>query len=119
LLSDMLIGVTNFFRDREAFEALERDVIPELFADKQIGEQVRVWIAACSSGEEAYSLAMLLSEQRNLLNSAPEFQIFATDIDDRSIATARNGIYPASILTDVPPPRLREYFSKDKSHYRI
>ena len=119
LLDDMLIGVTNFFRDREAFEALERDVIPALFKDKGPGEEVRAWVAACASGEEAYSLAILLAEQAALGETAPPFQVFASDIDDRAIDTARAGIFPGSIITDVAPVRLRQYFTKEDERYRI
>ena len=124
LLGDMLIGVTNFFRDREAFEALERDVIPNLV--KSLGdsvphrEEVRVWSAGCSTGEEAYSLAMLVAEQLVLDASGAKMQVFATDIDERAISHGRNGVYPEAIITDVPPTRLRQYFSKEKNqHYRV
>jgi two-component system CheB/CheR fusion protein len=119
LLDDMLIGVTNFFRDREAFESLERDVIPELFKDKKAGDEVRAWVAACSTGEEAYSMAMLLADQAALSDAPPLFQVFASDIDDRAIQTARAGNYPAAIITDVIPSRLRQYFNKEDDRYRI
>lgn len=119
LLKDMLIGVTNFFRDREPFEAMERDVIPQLFTDKKPGDQVRVWVAACSTGEEAYSIAMLLGDQESRMEKPPEVQVFATDIDDEAIAIARRGSYPHSIDSDIPAPKLREYFVKDASCYRI
>ncbi|WP_036249190.1 CheR family methyltransferase [Massilia sp. BSC265] len=118
LLDDMLIGVTNFFRDREAFEALERDVIPELFKDKPPSDEIRAWVAACATGEEAYSLAMLLADQAATMEHPPSFQVFASDIDDRAIDTARSGSYPASIITDVAPSRLRQYFNKDDDRYR-
>lgn len=119
LLDDMLIGVTNFFRDREAFESLERDVMPELFKDRGAGEEVRAWVAACASGEEAYSLAMLLAEQAALMDQPPPFQVFASDIDDHAIDAARAGTYPGSIITDVAPSRLRQYFKREDSRYRI
>jgi len=119
LLEDMLIGVTNFFRDREAFEALERDVIPDLFKDKGPGDEVRAWVAACASGEEAYSLAIMLTEQAALNDAAPPFQVFASDIDEHAINTARAGIYPGAIITDVAPARLRQYFTKENERYRI
>ena len=123
LLADMLIGVTNFFRDREAFEALERDIIPSLF-EMKIGAEdkaLRVWSAACSTGEEAYSLAMLLADQSAASGAREKLQIqvFATDIDDRALETARAGVYPQAILTDVTPPRLRQYFIKEQNHYRM
>jgi two-component system CheB/CheR fusion protein len=119
LLDDMLIGVTNFFRDREAFEALEREVLPELFKDKGPTDEVRAWVAACSSGEEAYSVAMLLADQAALLDKPPVVQVFASDIDERAIDTARAGSFPASIVTDVVPARLRQYFNKEDDRYRI
>jgi len=119
LLSDLLIGVTNFFRDREAFEAVERDIIPELFKDKTSADEVRVWAAACSTGEEAYSLAILMAEQVHDMAHPPAFQVFASDIDERAIKVARAGVYPSSIITDVPPTRLRQHFSKDADRYQI
>ncbi|ANJ55539.1 chemotaxis protein [Pseudomonas silesiensis] len=123
LLADMLIGVTNFFRDREAFEALERDVVPQLVSAAVSAqpetEEIRVWSAGCASGEEAYSLAMLLNDQLQLDRSAASFQLFATDIDERAISVGRAGLYPQAIITDVPPTRLRHYFSKEGRQYRI
>ncbi len=119
LLDDMLIGVTNFFRDREAFESLERDIIPELFKDKGPTDEVRAWVAACATGEEAYSLAMLMADQATLMEHPPAFQVFASDIDDGAIDSARSGNYPASIITDVVPTRLRQYFNKEDDRYRI
>ncbi|MGB9110705.1 MAG: CheR family methyltransferase [Telluria sp.] len=119
LLDDMLIGVTNFYRDRDAFEAVEREIIPELFKDKGPNDEVRVWVAACSSGEEAYSLAMLLADHAAEIAHPPAFQVFASDIDNTAIAQARTGDYPASIVTDVPPTRLRQHFTKDGDRYRI
>lgn len=119
LLDDMLIGVTNFFRDREAFEAVEREIIPELFKDKGPTEEVRVWVAACSTGEEAYSLAMLLADQAADMAQPPPFQVFASDIDNDAIAQARTGDYPTSILTDVAPARLRRHFARDDDRYHI
>ncbi|MDQ0126529.1 two-component system CheB/CheR fusion protein [Pseudomonas lini] len=123
LLGDMLIGVTNFFRDREAFEALERDVVPQLVnaavSTQAEKEEIRVWSAGCSTGEETYSLAMLLNDQLQLDRSAASFQLFATDIDERAISVGRAGLYPQAIITDVPPTRLRHYFAKENDHYRI
>jgi two-component system CheB/CheR fusion protein len=119
LLRDMLIGVTNFFRDRESFEALERDIVPLLFEQKAAEDQVRAWAAGCSTGEEAYSLAMLLCEHADTLAQPPSLQVFATDIDDSAIAVGRTGSYPESILTDVIPARLRQFFTKEGSYYRV
>ncbi|WP_368564263.1 CheR family methyltransferase [Pseudoxanthomonas sp. UTMC 1351] len=119
LLSDLLISVTNFFRDREAFETLEREIVPTLFAARSSTEPVRVWAAGCATGEEAYSLAMLLCDEADRMAEPPPLQVFATDIDERAIARARTGLYPASVVTDVPPSRLREYFSKEQQQYRV
>jgi two-component system CheB/CheR fusion protein len=119
LLSDMLISVTNFFRDRDSFEALERDIIPELFKDKSDSDEVRAWVAACASGEEAYSFAMLLADQAGQMAAPPRFQVFASDIDEQAIARARTGRYPSAILTDVAPMRLRQYFANEGDHYCI
>ncbi|MES2606664.1 MAG: CheR family methyltransferase, partial [Pseudomonadota bacterium] len=119
LLKDMLIGVTNFFRDREHFETLEREIIPGLFVGKGPDEEVRVWVAACSTGEEAYSMAMLLSEQATQLAKPAPFQIFASDIDESAINTARKGIYPSSIISDVTPGRLRHFFTRHEEYYEI
>lgn len=122
LLGDMLIGVTNFFRDREAFEALEREVLPQLVQSVSSSaekEELRVWSAGCSTGEEAYSLAILLDDQMQVENSKANLQVFATDIDERAISVGRAGTYPQAIVTDVPPQRLRHYFVKDDEHYRI
>jgi two-component system CheB/CheR fusion protein len=119
LLQDMLISVTNFFRDREAFEALERDVIPKIFEESGENEQIRAWSIACATGEEAYSLAMLLADQNALSPKPRPIQVFASDIDERAINTARRGLYPESIITDVAPTRLRQYFSKENRHYAV
>jgi two-component system CheB/CheR fusion protein len=119
LLDDMLISVTNFFRDREAFEALEREVIPALFAEHVADEQVRVWVPACATGEEAYSVAMLLADHAATMAAPPGFQVFASDIDERGLSVGRAGSYPESIITDVPPSRLRQFFNKEQQRYRI
>ncbi|XXF09918.1 PAS domain-containing protein [Pseudomonas sp. D1-3] len=122
LLDDMLIGVTNFFRDREAFEALERDIIPRLFdipCDSDSESGVRIWSAGCSTGEEAYSLAMLLADQIEYSQRDCKYQVFATDIDEHSIAAGRMGLYPEALLPDVAPPRLRQYFTKEQARYRV
>lgn len=118
LLKDLLISVTNFFRDREAFEALEAR-IPELFANKGQGEAVRVWVPACATGEEAYSIAMLLCEHAQKLEAPPTLQVFATDLDDEVIAAARHGLYPPSITADVSTERLQRFFTKDDQGYRV
>jgi two-component system CheB/CheR fusion protein len=112
LLSDMLIGVTQFFRDREAFDVIEQHVIPQLFSERQDGDMVRVWSVACSNGQETYSLAMLLAEHTEKMNMGHDFQLFGSDIDERAIAQARAGLYPPSIADDVGDMRLNQHFSK-------
>ena len=121
LFRDLLIGVTNFFRDPEVFKTLEEQIIPKLFSGKPVGAQVRVWSTGCSTGEEAYSLAILLAEHQAALKQSYAVQVFATDIDSRAIATARAGLYPASIASDISPERLARFFSPeaDGSAYRI
>ncbi|MFZ4857895.1 MAG: chemotaxis protein CheB [Desulfuromonadaceae bacterium] len=121
LFRDLLIGVTSFFRDPEAFAALESTVIPALFADKPVGSAIRVWICGCSTGEEAYSIAILLQEQMDSLKKNFKLQLFATDIDSRAIDQARSGLYSASIAADVSPERLARFFSlkNDGASYRI
>ena len=119
LLKDLLIGVTQFFRDREAFAALDRTILPQIFEARQPGETVRVWVAACSTGEEAYSLAMLLADHAAAMAEPPAFQVFASDIDAQSIRTARAGVYPASIADDVPPERLQRYFTMENGAYKV
>ncbi len=118
LLTDLLISVTNFFRDRDAFDALEKQV-PALFADKSGRDEVRVWVAACASGEEAYSLAMLLSEHARLIDDPPAIQVFATDLDEDAIRAAREGVYPPAIAADVSEERLRRFFTREPRGYRI
>lgn len=121
LFRDLLIGVTNFFRDPDVFDILEREIIPRLFADKATGSVVRVWSTGCSTGEEAYSIAILLQERMEALKKNFIVQVFATDIDSRAITVARAGVYPASIAADVNPERLARFFSTepDGSAFRI
>jgi two-component system CheB/CheR fusion protein len=118
MFNDILIGVTNFFRDSEAWRALEREVIPALFELRR-GSEIRAWSVGCATGEEAYGLAMLLAEQATRQNIAPHFQIFASDLDERSVAQAREGAYPSAIEADVSPERLERFFTREGDHYRI
>jgi two-component system CheB/CheR fusion protein len=118
LLHDLLISVTNFFRDREAYEALERN-ISQLFADKRANDVVRVWVPACATGEEAYSVAMMLIEYVRKLDAPPAIQVFACDLDDSAIQQARSGLYPDTIAQDVSDERLRGFFIKDQRGYRV
>ncbi|MDT7688893.1 MAG: two-component system, chemotaxis family, CheB/CheR fusion protein [Acidobacteriota bacterium] len=119
LLKDLLISVTNFFRDCEAFETLERVVISRLFKGKGAQDQVRVWVAGCATGEEAYTLAMLLTEFAEGLSSTSAIQVFATDIDEQAIATAREGFYTGADVADISPVRLRRFFTKEPDGYRV
>ena len=121
LFRDLLIGVTNFFRDPEAFKQLEQQVTPKLFEGKPAGSVIRVWVAGCSTGEEAYSIAILLQERMDALKGGYKVQVFATDMDSRAIAVARAGVYPAGIAGDVTPERLAHFFTAepDGSAYRI
>lgn len=119
LFNDFLICVTSFFRDPEAFEALEREVVPALFADKGSEDYVRVWVAGCATGEEAFSLVILLSEYADRLEKPPKIQVFATDVHEKSFTFAREGLYPESIATDVSPQRLDRFFSREPDGYRV
>ncbi len=126
LFRDLLIGVTSFFRDPEAFKALEEQVIPKLFVGRPGGDVIRVWSPGCSTGEEAYSIAILLAERQEAIKQGFRIQLFATDIDGQAIATARAGLYPASIAADISPERLARFFAaeperaeKVPSAYRI
>ena len=121
LFRDLLIGVTSFFRDPEAFAILEVQVIPQMFAGKAAGQMVRIWVCGCSTGEEAYSLAILIQEHMESLKQAFRVQIFATDVDSRAIDQARSGVFPASIAADVLPERLTRFFiqTPDGGRYRI
>ena len=119
LLKDLLISVTHFFRDPAAFDALQQHVIPEFFEDKASRESIRVWVAGCATGEEAYSIAMLLLEQADTAESVPEIQIFASDPDEDALAFAREGVYPAAIAADVSEARLQRFFVREGAYYRV
>ena len=119
LFQDLLIGVTNFFRDPAAFEALARTVIPRLFENKGADDTVRVWVPGCATGEEAYSIAILLREYAQKANVAAKLQVFASDIDAQALAIARAGRYPASIANDVTPARLERDFVREDGTYRV
>ena len=121
LFRDLLIGVTSFFRDPEVFKTLEKEVIPKLFEGKGAEATIRIWTTGCSTGEEAYSLAILLAERQEAIKQSFKAQVFATDIDAQAIATARVGLYPASIASDLSPERLARFFTAepDGSAYRI
>lgn len=120
LFHELLIGVTNFFRDPDMFVALQM-VIPKLFIKKSLNDPIRIWIAGCSTGEEAYSIAILMQEYMKKINQNYSVQIFATDIDPRAIAIARAGVYPKDIAIDISPERLALFFQTESNthQYRI
>ncbi|MBK1705875.1 CheR family methyltransferase [Halochromatium glycolicum] len=118
--NELLITVTHFFRDGETFEHIQDQVIPALFADKDAGDSIRVWSVGCATGEEAYSLAMLLLEQAGRLEAAPKLEVFASDVHDGSLARAREGLYPDSIAGYVSGERLRRFFFfNEDGFYRV
>jgi len=119
LLKELLINVTSFFRDPDAFIVLKQDVLPRLLADKPADYVFRVWVAGCATGEEAYSIAILLRELMDETNREFKVQIYSTDLDDDAIAVARAGRYPPTIVAGVTPERLRRFFVKEESGFRI
>ncbi|RYD36837.1 MAG: PAS domain S-box protein [Verrucomicrobiaceae bacterium] len=118
LIQDLLVSVTNFFRDRESFNALESH-IPELFRNKKPGDTVRVWCPGCATGEEAYSMAILLMEYARTLETPPVLQVFACDLNKDAIQTARAGFYPATITADISEERLHSFFKRETNGYRV
>jgi len=119
LFRDLLIGVTDFFRDAEAFRALETLVIPTLFEGKGPDDEVRVWVAGCATGEEVYFIAILLREHMDSLAALPRVQIFATDIDDTAMTVARTARYPKTLVNEVSPERLKRFFVQEGASYRV
>ncbi len=119
LFKDLLITVTNFFRDPKAFKALDDKVIVPMVKDTPNEAIIRVWVPGCATGEEAYSIAILFSEATKALNKHFNVQIFATDIDADAIERARLGVYPDSIVADVSSERLRNFFLKEENAYRV
>ena len=119
LLKDLLISVTNFFRDTDAFETLREKIVPQLFEGKGEHDQVRVWVPGCATGEEAYSIAMLLAEFAGTRANPPAILIFASDIDEAAIAVAREGVYTLNDAADLSPERLRRFFFPEKQGYRV
>lgn len=115
LLQDMLISVTNFFRDPDSFAALE-SAIRNLTTERPDNSPFRAWIAGCATGEEAYSLAIVL---REILGRATSIQLFASDIDERAVASARTGLFPESIAADIEPHRVKEFFTAEPGGLRI
>ncbi len=121
LFKELLIGVTSFFRDPEAFELLKKTIVLDILKNNENERAVRVWIPGCSTGEEAYSIAIIFSECLSKLRLKGDFkvQIFATDIDKAAIDKARQGLYPANIAADLSPERLEHFFSKEDNKYQI
>lgn len=119
LFKEMLIGVTSFFRDPEAFACLATAVLPQLLASKANHDTIRVWVPGCATGEEAYSLGMLFQEGLERVGKHCKVQIFATDLDGQAIETARRGVYPEGIAADISAERLGRFFTKEDGSYRI
>ncbi|RDC63195.1 CheR family methyltransferase [Adhaeribacter pallidiroseus] len=116
---EFLIGVTKFFRDEEAFEVIQRKAIPNLVEGKSAKEQLRVWVAGCSTGEEAYSLAILAREYLEKVKSEIEVKIFASDIDREALEFAGRGLYPYNVLTELSEDRLLQHFVKEDGKFRV
>ncbi|HEY9239939.1 MAG TPA: CheR family methyltransferase, partial [Burkholderiaceae bacterium] len=119
LLKDLLISVTNFFRDSTAFEALEAELAPRVARAATESQRVRAWVAGCATGEEAYSIGIVLSELAARQSQPVDIHIFASDIDEHAISVARSGMYPAAIAGDVTLPRIRDFFQRDHAHFRV
>ncbi len=119
LFKELLINVTNFFRDPEAFVELQQSIFPQLFEKSPKDYTVRIWVAGCSTGEEAYSMAILLSEYIELKHNNFKIQIYATDLDEDAIIIARAGFYSANNVQDVSQERLQRFFNKEADGYRI
>ena len=119
LFRDLLINVTNFFRDPDAFEALEKLVIPRLFEGRDAGDTLRIWVPGCATGEEVYSIGILMREHMESLSQAPRVQIFATDIDEPALAVARSGRYPEQLMQGVSPERRERFFINDGASFVI
>jgi two-component system CheB/CheR fusion protein len=119
LLGDLLISVTTFFRDSESFDVLKSQVIPPLFDGREANDTIRVWVPGCATGEEAYTVAMLLLEEASRREFRPALQVFGSDLDARALGVAREGRYPASIEADVNEERLRRFFTRGGDGYRV
>ena len=119
LFKDLLIGVTSFFRDSEAFKALGQEGLQKLLQDKKSDTPLRCWVVGCSTGEEAYSLAIVIAELMGKLDKRFNVQIFSSDIDEAAIDTARRGVYPESIGADVSSERLKQFFIREKGVFRV
>jgi two-component system CheB/CheR fusion protein len=118
LAKDFLISVTSFFRDKEAFEIIEKRIVSELLQTKQ-NEEIKIWVAGCATGEEAYSFAILIREQLDAMQKNNTVKIFATDIDDEALQFAKKGYYNESIKKDVSPEKLERYFTSNNNAYKV
>jgi len=119
LFKDFLISVTRFFRDRESWIVLQEEVIPGLVERTRAGGAIRVWVPGCATGEEAYSVAILLAEEVDKQRKTLDVQVFGTDLDADAIAYAREGLYPEAIAQDVSPERLRRFFIEESGKFRV
>ncbi|HLJ64497.1 MAG TPA: chemotaxis protein CheB [Stellaceae bacterium] len=119
LAKDLLINVTSFFRDPKAFEFLAKEIVPGLVRMHGADRSLRIWVAGCSTGEETYSIAMLFLEEMAAAGRNLKLQVFASDVDERAVAFARNGLYPETIEADLPPPLLARFFIKEDHGYRV
>jgi two-component system CheB/CheR fusion protein len=119
LSKDFLISVTSFYRNKEAFDIIEKDIIPSILKNLNPGEELKMWVAACATGEEAYSLAILVAEQLSNYLKDTVVKIFATDIDSVALVHAGNGIFPDTIVNDISEERIEKYFIKEGSNYKI
>lgn len=119
LFRDLLINVTNFFRDTEAFEALETKIIPKLFEGRVATDTIRVWVPGCATGEEVFSIAILMREHMETLSAVPRVQLFATDIDEQALAIARAGRYPEALLDAVSQARRKRFFTFDGGSFAL
>jgi len=119
LFKELLINVTSFFRDPEVFEILKNDMLPKLFEGKPENYVFRVWVVGCSTGEEAYSLAILFREYMDKCRREYKIQIYGTDLDEDAVKTARGGVYPTNIAMDVSQKRLQQFFVKEENGFRV
>jgi two-component system CheB/CheR fusion protein len=119
LSKDFLISVTSFFRNKEAFTIIEKEVLPRILEKVNPGDELKMWVAACATGEEAYSLAILVAEQLTGPLKDVQVKIFATDIDSVALLHAGKGVYPAAISKDMSAERLEKYFTKEESNYKV
>lgn len=119
LFQEVLINVTSFFRDPEAFDIIKKKALTELIAGKDEGSNLRIWVPGCSNGEEVYSLAMILQELMESMEKQLKVQIFGTDIDGAAIDHARKRIYPENIRENVSPERLEKFFTPKKGKYQL